>query len=301
MTAAAPSSPDVDARLRSIAQQFSGELSVCARHLTTEEEVTLAPDDIFPTASVIKLPILVELLRSAAGGSPSLEDRLTLRREDLVGGSGILKALSSGLNPTLRDVATLMIVLSDNTATNMVLDMLGGVDGVNATMDSLGFATIRLHNRVDFELIGGQVRRLGEASARDLCALVHGIAARTIVSVEVSNTIEEILEAQQYLDQAPRYMLAMPYWRELGQDPVLRVACKTGFFTGTRVDTGIVRFRAGGGFSYAIANDRSADETFLPEAEGSVVNGLVGRALVEHWWPADADSPPTVRSAYDLV
>jgi len=291
----------VQSRLHAVAEQFSGQLSVCARNLTTGEEVALAADSILPTASVIKVPILVELLRSAEADSTSLEDRVGLRQEDLVGGSGILKALSPGLNPTVHDLATLMIVLSDNTATNMVLDVLGGVAAVNATMEQLGFPTIRLHNRVDFELIGDQVRRLGEASTRDLCGLLVGIAMRKIVSAEVSASAEEILEGQQYLDQATRYMLTMPYWRELAQDPVLRVASKTGFFTGTRVDVGIIRFGTGDGFAYAVANDQSVDGTFLPEAEGSVVNGLVGKALVEHWWPPSEGAPPTVRSTYDVV
>ena len=285
-------------QLRAVADGCSGTLSVYARHLVTGEEVTLAPDEILPTASVIKLPILVELYRAAAAGELSLDTRVTLRDTDAVGGSGILKVFGAGLQPTLRDVATLMIALSDNTATNLVLDALGGLDGVNATMDSLGFATIRLHNRIDFERIGDDVRRLGESSTRDLCGLVGAIARREVVSPQVSEAIEDVLETQQYLDQVPRYVLTMPYWRELGQEPAIRFACKTGFFTGTRADTGIVRFAAGGGFVYAVANHGFADETFLPESEGSVVNGLVGKALVEHWWPVGHGPAPTVTTPY---
>jgi beta-lactamase class A len=284
--------------IQAIADRCSGSLSVFARHLDTGEEVALAPDEILPTASVIKLPILVELYRAAAAGELSLDDRVTLRDTDAVGGSGILKVLGVGLQPTLRDLATLMIALSDNTATNLVLDALGELDGVNATMDALGFPTIQLHNRIDFERIGGDVRKLGESSTRDMCGLVEAVARGEVVSPEVSTTIEGVLETQQYLDQGPRYVLAMPYWRELGQDPIIRYAGKTGFFTGTRVDTGIVRFVGGGGFTYAVANHGLADETFLPESEGSVVNGLVGKALVEHWWPADQGPAPTVTTPY---
>lgn len=100
------------------------------------------------------------------------------------------------------------------------------------------------------------------------------------------------MEAQQYLDQVPRYMLATPYWRELGQTPTLRIACKTGFFTGTRVDAGIVRFAASdGGFAYAVANHELADVSFGPEAEGVIINGFVGKALMSYWWPAEVELP----------
>lgn len=291
----------LDRRLRAIAEHCSGVLSVSARDLATGEEVLLEPDELLPTASVIKLPILVELFRAAAAGEVELDARLTLASADQVGGSGILKVFQAGLQPTLRDAATLMVAVSDNTATNLVIDSLGGVDGVNATMRSLGFDSIRLHNRVDFEVIGSDVRRLGESTTRDMCALVGGIARREVVSAEVSAAVEDVLETQQYLDQVPRYVLASPYWRELGQDPDVRVAAKTGFFTGTRVDAGIIRFKPGGGFAYAVANHECKDETFLPEAEGSVINGLVGKALVEHWWPRGAGPAPTVATAHDRL
>ena len=280
------------ASLETLAERCSGRLAVSARDLTTGEAVSLHGGEILPTASVIKVPILVELLRQVQTGRLALETRVSLRSEDQIGGSGILKAFGTGLQPTLLDVATMMIILSDNTATNIAIDAIGGVEPVNRTMSGLGFPTIQLHNRIDFGLIGSDVRRLGEASTDDLCALVHGIAGRTMVSPWVSETAEAIMEGQQYLDQVPRYMMATPYWRELGQVPTLRIACKTGFFTGTRVDAGIVRFAAtGGGFAYAVANHELADVSFGPEAEGVIINGLVGKALLSHWWPADVDLP----------
>jgi beta-lactamase class A len=297
MTAASPSA--LDARLSSIAERFSGDLSVAARHLTTSEVVTLEADRLMPTASVIKVPILVALLRAVETGAVHLGTRVEMRATDRRGGSGILAALEAGLAPTVRDLATLMVVLSDNTATNMVLDQIGGVGPVNAEMDALGLPGIRLHNRIDFEVIGSDVRRLGEASARDISTLFHLIAMGGAVSREASRAMEEILGSQQYLDQAIRYVQVMPYWRDLGQTPMIITATKTGFFPGTRVDSGIVRFSQGGGFTFCVMNHGSSDETFVAESEGAVINGLVGKALLEHWWPADAGPVPVLESAYD--
>src|SRR6185437_8960224 len=128
----------------------------------------------------------------------------------------------------------------------------------------------------------------------------HGIATRSVFGPEVSAAVEEVLAQQQYLDQVPRYLRVTPYASELGLTPEISVANKTGFFTGTRVDTGIIRFRAGGGYSYAVFHHGSRDTTFLPEAEGNVLAGLVGKALTAHWWPGDQASA-VVATAYDAA
>jgi beta-lactamase class A len=258
--------------------------------------VDVGGTQVLPTASSIKVAILLELLRQAQAGKVDLEQLIELHADEQLGGSGILKAFSPGAQISLRDAATLMIVLSDNTATNMCTDALvGGVDAVNAAMDELGFDQIRLHNRIDFELIGPDVRRLGEATAAQMSQMAHKIASRTAFGAEVSATAEQVMAQQQYLDQVPRYFDYNPYWRELDQDPTLSVANKTGFFTGTRVDTGIVRFPAGGGFSYCVANHELDDETFLPHAAGAHRNGLIGRAVLRAWWPDGPDAAPVVQ------
>jgi len=290
---------DLEHALDRVRSRFSGEIGFAARNLATGESVEINAEAIFPTASVIKLPILVELMRQAVAGRLNLDARVDLREEDKRGGSGILKAFEAGLRPTLRDVATLMIVLSDNTATNLAIDAVGGVGAVNAAMDELGLDSIRLHNKVDFQVIGEDVRRLGEASPWQMCELVHGIASEVVFGAQVSEAVERVLAGQQYLDQVPRYMKVNPYAAELGLDAEITVANKTGFFTGTRIDAGIVRYRIGGGFSFAVFNHQSKDETFLPEAEGAVLAGLVGRTLLEHWWPTGRDAAPVVATPYD--
>lgn len=293
------SADDVVALLADLAEGFTGRLAVSAVDLSTGERIEWQPDLLMPTASVIKVSVLIALLRAVEAGAVDLSDRIPLQDSERIGGSGVLKLFDGGLQPTVRDVATLMIAVSDNTATNMVLDIIGGAESVNLAMAELGLDSIRLHNAVDFEVIGDDVRRLGEATVRDLCELVRLIATREAFGTAVSATAEEIMATQQYLDQAMRYTLANPYARELGLVAPLSVASKTGFFTGTRVDAGIFRFGTGGGFVYAVANHEASDLSFLPEAEGAVFNGLVGRALVEHWWPVDAGPAPVVPTAYE--
>jgi hypothetical protein len=155
------------------------------------------------------------------------------------GGSGILKVFDAGLRPTLRDAATLMIVLSYNTATNLVID----------------------------------VRRLGESSPSDMCALVRGIAnKRTLMAPDVCEAVEDVLAAQQYLDQVPRYLRVSPYAAELGRPGApVTVVNKTGFFSGTRANAGIVRFHGGEGFKGARRHRLSGSPRRRPFSRGVIV------------------------------
>lgn len=278
------------ARLEAIARNASGRLGLAIRDLDDDGlTVALGADELLPTASVIKVPIMLEAFRQSEQGRIDLHTTVTVPAAEQLGGSGILKAYQPGAVVRLVDAITLMIVLSDNTATNIVLDAIGGVEPVNDGLDELGCTDVRLHNRIDFELIGPDVRRLGEATPAGLSALLHRIALGTAFSSQVSRQAEAVLARQQYLDQFPRYFDMNPYWRELGAVPTVEVACKTGFFTGTRVDAGIVRVPGSErGFAYAVMNHEFADETFLPEAEGAVVNGLVGRDVLAAWWPQGA-------------
>jgi beta-lactamase class A len=278
---------ELQSRLEEIAATFSGQLGVA-----------IDADVVFPTASVIKVPVLVAVLREVEAGGLDLARRVELTAEDRVGGSGILKVLQPGLAMSLEDVLVLMIALSDNTATNLAIDLLGGVDAVNTAMSDLGLGTIMLHNRVDFELIGDDASGFGTATPADLARLMLLIADGRCFSPFVSETAERILGTQQYLDQALRYVHTAPYAAELGITPSLSFASKTGFISGVRVDAGIVRFAGGGGYAYAVMNRGSRDLSFLPEAEGVVVNGLVGRLLTTSWWPADAGPAPVSASAY---
>jgi len=115
--------------LRKLDQEFSGTLAVAARGLAGQPArrpaIAYRAGETFPAASVIKLPILVEAYRQVDEGRLDLSERIPLRAEDRVGGSGVLKELEPGAALTLRDLLTLMIVVSDNTATNMVIDRVG--------------------------------------------------------------------------------------------------------------------------------------------------------------------------------
>ncbi len=117
-------------------KDFKGVLGVSVKHLYTGEHASINGDRVFPTASVFKIPVIVEFFRQVDAGKLSLEQQIILSERDKVAGSGILKELSEGLPVTYKDLLSLMMILSDNTATDLVTEVVG-FDNINATMRKL--------------------------------------------------------------------------------------------------------------------------------------------------------------------
>lgn len=136
------------AEIEKIASGFDGVMGVAIRDLTTGEEILLNSHLTFPTGSSIKIPVLIELHKQAAAGKYKLTDQRWLERADKVGGSGVINNFGDHTSQlSLNDLAVLMIVLSDNTATNMLIDQTG-MTNVNATLDQLGLKAIRLRRKM---------------------------------------------------------------------------------------------------------------------------------------------------------
>ncbi|MGH7693629.1 MAG: serine hydrolase [Gemmatimonadaceae bacterium] len=119
--------------------RFPGKAGVWVKHLTLGEEAGVRADETFNSASVIKIPVAVLAFRMAEKGELSLTQRITINASDVRGGSGIFRYHDSGLQPTLRDVLLQMIITSDNTATDLAIGKVGGVDRVNAWLREAGY------------------------------------------------------------------------------------------------------------------------------------------------------------------
>jgi beta-lactamase class A len=146
----------LDEVLKGLTEGFKGVLGVSVKHLGTGESANLNGDTLFPTASVFKVPVLVEFYRQAERGALSLDQQVILTKRDKVPGSGVLKELSEGLSVSLRDLLSLMMMVSDNTATDLIVGKVG-FDNVNATLDELGLhrtKVVRYCREILFDLVG---------------------------------------------------------------------------------------------------------------------------------------------------
>lgn len=136
------------AEVERVANALDGVMGVAIKDLKTGDEILLNAQMIFPTGSSIKIPILIELFKQAAAGKYTLTDQRWVESKDRTGGSGVLVHFGAHTSSlSLRDLATLMIVLSDNTATNMLIDQTG-MANVNRTLDELGLSQIRLQRKM---------------------------------------------------------------------------------------------------------------------------------------------------------
>jgi len=133
-------STTLHAVLARAATEFPGRAGIWVKHLTTGETAGVRDGEMFNSASVIKIPVLVLALQMADRGEINLDERLTIRKEDIRGGSGIFRHHDAGLQPTLRDVLLQMIITSDNTATDLSIAKVGGVARVNAWLKETGYA-----------------------------------------------------------------------------------------------------------------------------------------------------------------
>jgi beta-lactamase class A len=146
----------LDKRIRGIAARVDGVLGVYVRALGTGDQIAVNADQAFPMASVFKIPILAELLCREHAGKGSLAERVALADEMKSPGSGVLKELSAGTVLTLSDLATLMIIISDNTATDILLARLTK-EAVNARLRACGLerTTVAMNCReLLYELVG---------------------------------------------------------------------------------------------------------------------------------------------------
>ncbi|GAC1432344.1 MAG: serine hydrolase [Chloroflexota bacterium] len=223
-----------------LAAGLPGRLGVALSFPATGETVLYHADEVFPSASVIKVVILAEVYRRAlVDGTLDLSERLVLGPESRVAGSGVLVHLSDGVTLTVEDAAKLMIVVSDNVATNMLLD-LTGIEPVNALARDLGLEQTVLNRKIGFDQPG----YFAVTTPADMMRFFTLLDRRELVSAAVAEAVLAVLKECAAETMIPRYLPINPYAEELGRPaPPVEIAHKTGSISGVRNDAGLVILR----------------------------------------------------------
>src|ERR1044072_1510444 len=203
VSAAAQTQTTLDDQVKPLVASFKGKVSLFAKNLDTGETYGLNPDERVRTASTIKIAVMIEAFARVAEGKAKGTDEVVLTKEKKVSGSGILSELSDGLKLTLRDAVNLMMIISDNTATNLVLDVLT-TDAVNARMESLGFKQIKIMRKVGSggESAAGKDPEnkkygLGMATPREMVLVMEKLERGEIISPAVSKEMIELMKKEQ--------------------------------------------------------------------------------------------------------
>ncbi len=182
--------------IEKVANNLDGVMGVAIKDLTTGEEILLNDQLTFPTGSSIKIPVLIELYKQAAEGKYKLTDQRRVERQDKVGGSGVIVNFGDHTSQlSLHDLAMLMIVLSDNTATNMLIDQVG-MANVNRAMDELGLKQIRLRRKMIDQAASARGDE-NTATPREALALMEKLYRGQVGNRQLSDDALKILKLRK--------------------------------------------------------------------------------------------------------
>jgi beta-lactamase class A len=212
--------------LRSL-RDFRGDLGFVIKDLSTGLTMAREPDKVFPAASMIKVPIMIACFKAAAEGRISLRGVLKVKPADKTRGSGNLRASPSGTPVTIEKLIELMVTSSDNTAANMLIDLLG-FEYLGTTFRDLGLE----HTNLSRKMMDFRSRRRGlenYTTPREMAGLLERIYRGTCVSPDISARCLAILKNQKVNDRIPRYL-----------PRTVCVAHKTGLENGVCHDAGVV-------------------------------------------------------------
>lgn len=259
--------------LDSLAAAHHGVVGYSVHNIDTGERLERRGDETFPTASLIKVPILVTTFLLADSGRLSLDDRIHVLAVDKVPGSGVLQFFHDGIDITVGDAAWFMITVSDNTATNLLLDKVG-IRTVWATMEGLGLPHTKVHSKTFLRstsvAMDSSVKYgLGVTTPNEMARLFELLARGQAVSPGADSAMLEILEHNEDYQMLYRYAGGV------------RAARKTGATDSVRTECGL--FHLSGRVVACVLTKENADTRWVLDNEPQMTMARMGEAIVTAW------------------
>jgi len=259
--------------LDAIAAAHHGVLGYSVLNLDTGERMALRGDETFPTASLIKVPILVTLYDLAEQKKLSLDDPLTVLKIDQVPGSGVLQFMHPGMSLSVHDAAALMIILSDNTATNLILDRIA-IRRVWTKMEALGLPHSKVHSKVFLRLASVAMDSsakygLGVSTPNEMAHLFELLAQGKAVSPAADSAMLDILAKNADGDSMQRTLNGLSVPHKTGATDSVRTECALFRLQSRVVACGFTK--------------ENTDTRWVVDNEGQVTLGKIGAAVVAAW------------------
>ncbi len=259
--------------LDSLASAHHGVVGYSVRNVDTGERLERRGDETFPTASLIKVAVLVTVFDLVEQGQLSLDDQLTLLKIDKVPGSGNLQFMHDGATLSVRDAAWLMSVTSDNTATNLLLDRIV-IRRVWEKMEKLGLPHTKVHSKVYLRMasvaMDSSVKYgLGVTTPNEMARLFALLADGKAVSAKADSTMLDILAHNEDFAGVQRYIDGLTVPHKTGATDQVRTECAL-FPLQSRVVA-------------CVMTKENVDQRWLIDNEAQVTMAAMGRAIVGAW------------------
>jgi beta-lactamase class A len=271
--------------IEGIIRPYEGTVGVSIQNLATGETLSIRGEEKFPSASLIKVSVLVALLDEVRKGTIRLDDPLVMLARDRVGGSGVLQHLHSGLGLTVEDAARLMIAISDNTATNLLLDKVP-MRSVWAKMDSLGLPATRIHSktflRITSVAMDSSVRYgLGVTTPDETVRLFALLHQGRAVSPQMDSLALAMLRANEDYNKLVR-------WLPDGAT----AAHKSGDVDQSRNDCGIL-YGPDAPVALCVMTRENRDTSYATDNPANLLIARIGAEVYRHYNPSAP--PPAMR------
>jgi beta-lactamase class A len=281
----AQSDTTLQTQLQMLIAGYQGDVAVYAEDLHSGRTVAINADALVPTASTIKLTVLFEALKQIQDGRKHWNDPLLLTKANQVEGSGVLTQFDTPLTITLKDALTMMVVVSDNTATNMAIDDLG-LKNIDDRIGWMGLQNTWLYKKVFMDPVppvpADQPKfGLGKTTAREMAAVMRRFATCDLNAPGVTTPPSE---SDRALCDVAMNMLKGQTEREgisryLGN---LTVASKGGAIDAARSDVGIV-YAKNGPILISVYTYNNKDQTWTPDNPGRLMIAKISKAIVDAW------------------
>lgn len=272
---------ELQAELERLCAEFPGVAGVAAENLATGERVGVNEQTSFPTASMIKIVVLFELVRQCAKGQAQMWERLTLRAEDKTLGSGLLVDFDEGARLTLRDLAVLMMSISDNTATNVLIDRLG-IHAINLACRDGGMYDTELRGKIEFDRIRESNDNLAVTVPVDFARFLASLRRGELIPTGQVEQMLGIMRIQKYIEPIRKLLPFNPYGFEFGEAQEVWVASKTGSLKGVRCEGGLVH-TPHAEWSLCVMTKDCPDNSWTSENTGVRFISTVSKTVYDDW------------------
>lgn len=288
---AVAAAPELQKQLEAMVRTHHGKVALFAKHLRTGATVSIDATTPVQTASVIKLPIMLEAFAQVKAGKRSLDDKIVLREEDKVPGSGILQFLRPGAQFTLEDAIVLMMTLSDNASTNLVIDQVG-IPAVNARSAAMGLKNTYLYKKVYRKAEGPMPDDqkkfgLGKTTAAEMAAVLESIERCDLGDSKLCTRMIEIMKNQQSRLMIVRYL-------ETADATEVRsgVAAKLGELDEVKNEVALV-YTDSGPIVISIFTWDNEDQRWMADNEAYLLIARMAKTIVDAWAPKGVVSAGT--------